>query len=215
MNDDPKTIVAAGYDRITANYLRLVESGGPAVRDRYLRVLHERLPHGARLLELGCGAGVPMTRALTAAFDVTAIDISANQIALARANAPRARLARADMTRLPVADTTFDALAAFYSTTHVPRAQHRALLAEIHRVLRPGALVVLTMGARDNPDDVEADWLGAPMFFSHFDGDTNTALVRAAGFTIVSSIDETELEFGNPVSFRWIVATAGSAAAAP
>jgi SAM-dependent methyltransferase len=212
---DPKAVVASGYDRITAAYLRLVESMGPRVRDKYLRIIEARLPRDTRLLELGCGAGAPVTRTLTAAFDVTAVDISANQLALARVNAPLARIARADMTRLPFRNGTFDALAAFYSTTHVPRVQHPALLAEVRRVLRPGALVVITMGARDNPDAVEADWLGAPMFFSHFDGDTNTALVRDAGFTIVASTDEPELEFGYPVSFRWIVATRDAAAAAP
>jgi ubiquinone/menaquinone biosynthesis C-methylase UbiE len=207
--DDPKTIVAAGYDRITDAYLRLVASSGPRVRDKYLAVTRDRVPDGARILELGCGAGVPMTRALSGRYDVVALDISANQLARARTNAPSARLTRADMTRLPFADASFDAVAAFYSTTHVPRAQHHSLLTEVRRVLRPGGLAVLTMGARDNPDGIEADWLGAPMFFSHYDGAANTALVREAGFTIISSEDEVEEEFGVPVAFRWIVAARG------
>jgi ubiquinone/menaquinone biosynthesis C-methylase UbiE len=203
---DPKTIVAAGYDRISRSYLRLVDSGGPAVRQKYLRIIRERVPAGARILELGCGAGAPMTRTLSAAYDVVALDISPNQLALARANAPAARLLRADMTRLPFAHASMDAVAAFYSTTHVPRAEHRSLLAEIRRVLRPRALVVLTTGFSDTPGYVDPDWLGAPMFFSHYDGDTNVALVRDAGFSIVSAQDELEYEFGVPVRFRWVVA---------
>jgi hypothetical protein len=62
------------------------------------------------------------------------------------------------------------------------------------------------MGSADNPDGIDEDWLGAPMFFSHFDGDRNGALVREAGFEIVSAEDERELEYGVPVSFRWVVA---------
>lgn len=210
MEDNLKAIVAAGYDRITERYQRLVDNGGYEVRDKYLAIIDAAIPKGARILELGCGSGDPMTRTLSASYDVTGVDISANQLALARTNAPSAGLLRADMARLPIADARFDACAAFYSMTHVPRTEHPALLAEVCRVLGPRALIVLTMGASDNPNQREDDWLGAPMFFSHFDGETNTALVRDAGFDIQSSQVEMVPENGVPVRFRWIVARRSS-----
>ena len=206
MERDPKQIVASGYDRITKAYLRLVESSGSQVREKYLRTLAERVAAGGHVLELGCGAGTPMTQALSARFRTFGLEISPNQLALARQNAPLASLLRGDMVRLPFRDRAFDAVAAFYSMTHVPRAEHASLLAGIARVLRPGGYAVLTMGSADNPDGIDEDWLGAPMFFSHFDGDRNVALVREAGFEIVSAEDERELEYGVPVSFRWVVA---------
>ncbi|MFI5179490.1 MAG: class I SAM-dependent methyltransferase [Vicinamibacterales bacterium] len=212
MKRDPKQIVAGGYDRITKAYLRLVESMGPHVREKYLRALAESAPAGGRVLELGCGAGTPMTQALSARFRTIGLDISPNQLALARQYAPLASLLRGDMVRLPFRDRSFDAVAAFYSMTHVPRAEHASLLAGIARVLRPGGHAVLTMGSADNPDGIDEDWLGAPMFFSHFDGDRNVALVREAGFEIVSAEDERELEYGIPVSFRWVVARLPEAA---
>jgi ubiquinone/menaquinone biosynthesis C-methylase UbiE len=207
MNPDPRAIVAAGYDSVTAAYRRLVADMGPRVRDKYLGVIRDRVRPGARILELGCGAGDPMTRTLTERYDVVGLDISRNQLTLARTNAPAARLVRGDMTRLPFAAASMDAIVAFYATTHVPREEHRALLGEMRRALRPSGLVVLTMGAKDNPDGIDEDWLGAPMFFSHFDGPTNTTLVAETGFTIVSAEDEVEEEYGVPVAFRWIVAT--------
>jgi ubiquinone/menaquinone biosynthesis C-methylase UbiE len=206
MERDPKQIVASGYDRITGAYLRLVESSDSQVREKYLRTLAERVLAGGRVLEMGCGAGTPMTRTLSARFRTIGLDISPNQLALASKNAPLASLLRGDMVRLPFPDRSFDAVAAFYSMTHVPRAEHASLLAGIARVLRPGGCAVLTMGSADNPDGIDEDWLGAPMFFSHFDGDRNVALVREAGFEIVSATDERELEYGVPVSFRWVVA---------
>lgn len=207
MDLNPRAVVVTGYDRIGQAYLRLVESGGPRVRDKYLAIMREHVPAGARIIELGCGAGTPMTQALVPRYAMVALDISAAQLALARMQAPGAQLARADMVRLPFTAASADAVAAFYSMTHVPRSEHRHLLAEVHRVLRPGGLVILTTGANDNPDGIEDDWLGAPMSFSHFDGETNTRLVREAGFDIVSSDDEWEDEYGVPVRFRWIVAT--------
>lgn len=206
MTDEQKRIVAAGYDAITANYLRLVESSGQGIRDKYLAIIAREVTAGARLLELGCGAGEPMTRRLSAPYEVTGLDISARQLSLARANAPGARLVRGDMVRLPFQGDLFDCVAAFYSTTHVPRAEHRALLAEVRRVLCPGGLAVLTMGYNDNPDGIDPDWMGAPMFFSHYGGDANVSLVREAGFEVLQADDETAPEHGRPVTFRWVVA---------
>ena len=133
MSIDPRTIVASGYDAIAAAYARLVADMSPRVRDKYLGVVRDRVPRGARVLELGCGAGDPM--ALAGRYDVAAVDISRKQLALARTNAPAARLARADMTRLPFAAASMDAVVTFYSTTHVPREEHPALLSEIRRAI--------------------------------------------------------------------------------
>ena len=204
--DNPKQIVARGFNSITQNYLKLVESMGTTVREKYLRVLIERLPAGAQILELGCGAGVPMTQRLASHFKVIGVDISKEQLVLATRNVPEASFILADMTRLNFTNVAFDAVVAFYSITHVPRNEHFHLLTNIYRMLSPNGLLVATMGAGDSPDTVEPDWLGAPMFFSHFDGNTNVVLISEVGFEIASAIDEREWEYDRPVCFRWIVA---------
>ena len=202
--ENPKRIVAHGYDAITQNYLKLIENMGPRVREKYLTVVEQNLPDGSLVLEMGCGAGAPMTQRLVRHYRVIALDISREQLALAVRNVPEANFVLADMTRLPFR-AAFDAVIAFYSMTHVPRDEHVALLRDIYRLLRPGGLFVATMGHGDCHDVVEADWLGAPMFFSHFDGETNVRLVKEAGFNILTSEDEWEQEYGTPACFRWIV----------
>lgn len=204
--DNPKKIVARGYNAITRNYLELVNSMGQPVRDKYLKVVFDHLQKGACILELGCGAGIPMTQQLAKRFRVVGIDISREQLRLATSNVPEADFFLGDMTNPGFADETFDAVTAFYSITHVPRNEHADLLANIYRLLKPGGLLVATMASGDTPDTVEDNWLGAPMFFSHFDGDTNVSLVIGAGFDIISAEDEEELEHGKLVRFRWIVA---------
>ena len=202
--ENPKRIVAHGYDAISQNYLKLIENMGPRVREKYLTVVEQNLPDGSLVLEMGCGAGAPMTQRLVRHYRVIALDISREQLALAVRNVPEANFVLADMTRLPFR-AAFDAVIAFYSMTHVPRDEHVALLRDIYRLLRPGGLFVATMGHGDCHDIVEADWLGAPMFFSHFDGETNVRLVKEAGFNILTSEDEWEQEYGTPACFRWIV----------
>jgi cyclopropane fatty-acyl-phospholipid synthase-like methyltransferase len=207
--DDSKKIVSQGYDRIGRKYLENISRMDPAVRMKYLRLLEERLEPGAEVLELGCGAGTPMTSYLASRFKVTGVDLSTGQLALARQNAPAAHLVRGDMARSGFASGRFDAVTAFYAITHVPRLQHPEVFAEIHRLLRPGGWLVATLGSGDSSDCIEPDWLGAPMFFSHYDGETNLKLVAEAGFTIEYSCEETEQEWSQSVRFQWVMAQKG------
>jgi len=203
---DPKRIVADGYDEIALRYLDWSALAPSPERMRHLERLLGLLPPGAEVLELGCGAGVPVTQALAERCRVIGVDISAAQIELAERYVPDATFIQADMAALEFAPGSFDAVVAFYALTHVPRDEHAALLGRIATWLRPGGLLFATMGAADAPGGIEHDWLGAPMYWSHFDADTNRALVRQAGFALESAEVVTEDEDGVPVQFLWVVA---------
>jgi len=113
---------------------------------------------------------------------------------------------QADITRLDLPPARFAAVIAFYTITHVPREEHASLLGNIATWLRPGGFFVASMGAGDDPGTVEDDWLGAPMYFSAFDADTNQRLVREAGLELLSAEAITRDEDGVPVTFLWVVA---------
>nr|MDP9473286.1 hypothetical protein [Chloroflexota bacterium] len=83
---------------------------------------------------------------------------------------------------------------------------------KIGRWLRPGGLLVATMGAASLPGDVEEDWLGVPMYFSHHDAETNKRLVQDAGMRLLSAHEETSDEDGGPVTFLWVVVEKPTAA---
>ena len=125
-----KSIVAHGYDVVAKTYLK--RFGRSAVRQRMLDEMIGRLPAAAHVLDLGCGAGVPLSSALVEqGFSVVGIDGSMKQIEMARRNVPKAEFVHADMTVVPFAPRSFDAVAAFYSITHVPREDHAILLERI------------------------------------------------------------------------------------
>lgn len=112
------------------------------------------------------------------------------------------------MATIELPEAAFAAVAAFYSLTHLPREEYSPLLARIKRWLRPGGVLVASMAARDTPEWFEPDWLGAPMYFSHFDVATNLSLLREAGFDVVSSevVTQDEGNLGR-ATFCWVVAT--------
>jgi SAM-dependent methyltransferase len=162
------------------------------------------LPKGARVLDLGCGAGIPVARELAIrGFQVIGVDSSARQIELARGNVPAAEFIHADMTNIDFASASFDAVVAFYSVTHVPREAHAILLRQIATWLMPNGIFLASLGSGQLPDSRE-EWLGTQMFFSHCDAQTNERLVRDAGF----SIERAELvdQDNEPGRFLWIVA---------
>jgi SAM-dependent methyltransferase len=204
---DPKKLVAASYDRLADRHAAWASRIRTAERRRYADLIVERLPDKSKVLELGCGAGVPTTRALAHRLDVTGVDVSRRQLDLARRNVPTARFVCADMTRLAWRPESFDAVAAFYSIIHVPRDEHLQLFQDIVRWLRPGGLFVGTLGLSDTPAGHEADWLGVPMFWSSYDLETSQRQITSAGLTIERATVETADEDGDAVSFLWVVAT--------
>jgi SAM-dependent methyltransferase len=203
---DARRIVADGYDRIAERYRAWSGERPSGTRRTWLGRALDSIPPGSDVLDLGCGSGVPMTRALAEGRRVTGVDLSARQIELARAAVPEATFRQADMTDLDLPPASLDAVVAFYSITHVPRADLPGLLERIHGWLRPGGVLVATMGAQDSPDEVEEDWLGVPMFFSHHGAKRNRALVREAGFEIDTAVIEEEPGDRHGALFLWVLA---------
>jgi SAM-dependent methyltransferase len=203
---DARRVVADGYDAIAERYYAWSDARPSATRRRWLARALELIPEGSDVLDLGCGAGVPMTRALAVGRRVMGVDISARQVELARAAVPEATFIKADMSALDLPPDSLDAVVAFYSLTHVPRADLPGLLAAVLGWLRPGGILIASMGAQDSPDAVEEDWLGAPMFFSHFGAKKNRALVRRAGFELEEAAVEVEPEDRHDALFLWVVA---------
>lgn len=183
MKRDFVRLVQQGYDRIAHDYLAWREEE-PLLFRAELEDLASRLPPDAGVLDVGCGAGVPFTLWLSERFQVTGVDISEEQLNLARQNVPRATFLCLDMVALDVPPQSFDAITCFYAMIHVPRDQHARVLANFNRALKPNGLSLLITGNGDLPDDLD-DFFGAEMYWSHFDRETSLQMIRDAGFEII------------------------------
>jgi SAM-dependent methyltransferase len=203
--DNPHIVVASGYDRIACRYA--AEVADARAGDTYYRRFLDRclglIPEGGRVLDLGCGAGL-ISADIARRARVVGVDISPMQVSLARGRVPSASFVLADMAQLDFRAGSFDALAAFWSVIHVRRDLHIALFKRMHAWLRPGALLFGTFGSGDNPDERQADFLGTPMYWSHFDAETNRHLIAAAGFDLVQA----DVVEDRGEQHLWVVATA-------
>jgi SAM-dependent methyltransferase len=208
---DPKRVVADGYDRVADRYLEWSALRPSTARLGALDLADELIPRGADVLELGCGAGIPMTARLAVGRRLTGVDISPEQVRRARRNVPDATFEIADMTALARPGASLDAVVAFYSLTHVPRDEQPALFGRIRAWLRPGGVFIASLGVEDDRGGVEADWLGVDMYFSHFSARVNRRLLAEAGFVVERAEVVTEPEDRHDARFLWVVCRTPSA----
>ena len=123
-----------------------------------------RCPDGGDLLDVPCGFGRHAIPLAESGYGVTGVDRSRSLLDEARRRAAgRARpaLVEADYRSLPLRDGSFDAaLNLFSSLGYLGDQADTEVLAEIRRVLRPGARLVIETMHRDLlvRDFSERDW---------------------------------------------------------
>lgn len=181
-----RDLVRRGYDAISGAYRTDDGSSSPdsaETTDTYggwLAELSGRLPVGARVVDLGCGAGVPAAADLARrGFDVTGVDISEVQVERARRLVPDAEFVCADLATWDAEPASLDAVVSFYALIHVPLEDQVALFPRIRRWLRDDGLLLAIVGA-DRWTGVEQHF-GTEMFWDHADAATYLEWLRAAG----------------------------------
>jgi cyclopropane fatty-acyl-phospholipid synthase-like methyltransferase len=188
---DATEIVRSGYDAIAQRYLAARD---PTDKMRYVQRLAGAIPRGGSVLDVGCGAGVPVDRFLVdQGFDVIGIDISAAQIELARRLVRGGRFEVRDMLSLRDGEFRVDGVVSLYAIFHTPRERHAPLLETFASFLRSEGVLLVTMGVGEW-EGTESDFHGAEMFWSHFGSATNRSLVEAAGFEVLLD----EIDGGDP-----------------
>ncbi|OAX80825.1 hypothetical protein ACJ72_04834 [Emergomyces africanus] len=224
-----KALVRANYDIIAARYLIWAISF-PSPRLEFLQKVMERLQTRAlatnftkpkpRVLELGCGAGVPATQLMVrSGYAVIANDISAAQMQLAREHvvvSPTSdeseqnecgsvEFVHADMMNLDYPSDSFDAVVGLYSIFHLPRDEQEVLIGRIYRWLKQGGYLLMNVGAMDESGSIQEDFLGEDMYWSWFPEKVYREIVTREGFVVVETEVRVEVEDGREVHFMWIL----------
>ena len=153
------------YDLIADWYSaqRTGEIGTPEVR-----ALVNSLKPGASVLDIGCGSGIPLTRALVdAGCDVFAIDSSEKMLAHFRRNLPDVGATCAAIQTCRLDGRLFDAALAWGVMFHLTPEVQRTAFAKVATLLRPGGLFLFTSGDVDG--SIEGQMNGVTFRYFSFD----------------------------------------------
>jgi ubiquinone/menaquinone biosynthesis C-methylase UbiE len=178
-----KSPIAAGYDLAAGQFPAELsaESDSRVALEKWASAL----PRRGRVLDVGCGAGRASRWLEAEGFAVTSLDLSREMLKRTLAGRPGALAAQADMHTLPAASAAFDGLTAFFSVTHIPKAEAPQVFREFRRVVRAGGalLVALVVGEADQEEQTE--WAGGQvMHFSGFVEPELRGLFEAHGFGV-------------------------------
>jgi ubiquinone/menaquinone biosynthesis C-methylase UbiE len=129
-----------------------------AMRRRALSLLarawRDRDQRGLKILDLACGSGAFLND-LALAFPRTTLiglDLSRPYLGEARRHAPKAGFVQAKAERLPLADSSLDAVTCVYLFHELPRHIRKVVAAEIQRVLKPGGFLAFADSLQPSDD---------------------------------------------------------------
>jgi len=169
--------VRRAWDEISGTYARRRDpDGGDA---DLIEEFRAGLDPGAVVLDVGCGDGARTLANLPAGS--VGLDVSRRGLELAAGTVPGARLVQGEMSRLPLAGGSVDAITAYHAVFHVPRADHPRVYRGFARVLRPDGTLLMTLpGGRF--ETVRRDWMGGRMLFSAPGRERTLSQLTDAGF---------------------------------
>lgn len=157
---------------------------------------------GKKVLDLGCGTGVPFDTYLRKqGYDLTGVDIADKHIEKARENLPEAEFIQGDFFEQDFKQNSFDVVVSFYAIFHIPREEHERLFTRIRKWVDDNGLILVTLGSSEM-DNYEDEIGGQKMVWSSYSVDKNKEIVEKAGFNII----ETYIEDWREESHLWVLA---------
>jgi ubiquinone/menaquinone biosynthesis C-methylase UbiE len=182
------------YDAVAAAYAEALsdELGGKPLDRALLTAFAEQVrevgPGESRVWDVGCGPGHVTAFLAGLGLRAAGLDLSGEMVAQAAKRHPDLVFSTGSMTALPAADASCDGLVSFYSLIHmIGDADLRAALAEFHRVLARGGLLLLAVHAGEETRHL-AEWFGAEVdvSFRFFDPAWLGRELERAGFAVES-----------------------------
>lgn len=173
------------YDRIADQWV----GHRPSLREEELALfdrLLEGLTAGAAVLDLGCGAGRPITELLVArGFQVTGIDHSAAMLAKAQQFVPGVSWRQAELDE--PASGPFAAAVCWDAVFHLERKRHGVVFREVWQSLHVGGRFLFTTGGSAQQPFTNT-MFGHTFSYDAPAPDESLALVRAAGFRLLADV---------------------------
>ncbi|KAF8589268.1 S-adenosyl-L-methionine-dependent methyltransferase [Ramaria rubella] len=192
MSGTPKDIVKEGYNVLSLLYRQDDEE--PPNYKRWLNLILSFIPPPpVRILDFGCGCGVPLSRDLAnAGYSVIGVDISPVQVNRAGVLVPDGTFIEADIMSPSLHEqfTTkkFSAIIGLYVLIHIPRDEQPILIHRLVDWMTDDGLCALITGVVSWTGEVNG-WLGSDestkMWWEQLDADDYRKWFHQAGLEVI------------------------------
>ena len=199
-----REIVKEGYEN--GHYLEKFRSGKTMneTQMQFLQRLVALVPPLGTVIDLGCGSGVPFDRYLVDnGLQLVGYDFAEKHIREAKRNVPEAIYKEADFTNFECDAGNTDAILALYSIFHIPKEEHKALFSKMWRALKPGGVVLMTLGT-DRTEHKDSDFCDAKrMLWSNYKPEYYRQMLSDLSFTILH--EQFESFQGDKENHYWVL----------
>lgn len=113
--------------------------------DALVGELFAALTKGAKVLDVGCGTGEHLHRAVDMGLQAFGLEPAPAMLEVARRNVPKADIKQGVATELPYADASFDLVIMVEVLRYLDRPDTEQALREARRVLKPGGQLFVTL----------------------------------------------------------------------
>ena len=171
------------YDLIAEWYAseRVDETGVPEAI-----TLSSSIPRGSLVLDVGCGNGIPISRALLReGHQVVGLDSSSAMLTHFKHNCPEAFAVRGIVQSCPFADGTFDAAVAWGVMFHLQPHDAIGAIASVSRGVKSGAPFLFTSGHVDGFEGREGKMKGVIFKYFSYSRDSYRRILGDHGFTLI------------------------------
>lgn len=143
------------------------------------------LAPGSRVLDIGCGNGIPITRALlSAGHHVVGLDSSREMLARFRVNCPEAEALCGRVESYLFSASEYDAAIAWGVLFHLTPEEQINAIANVARALQSGAPFLFTSGDQDGFEPKTGTMNGVSFHYYSFSPANYERVLREQGFAL-------------------------------
>jgi adenine/guanine phosphoribosyltransferase-like PRPP-binding protein/SAM-dependent methyltransferase len=138
------------------------------------------LPSDARVLDLGCGSGLPNAKyMLEQGFQVIGLDAVEALIKIAREEVPGAQFQVGEIETYETAQL-FDGILAWDSLFHLSPSEQEAVLPRLYAMLKPGGHLLYTTGKEEG--EITSEMFGASFYYGSIGLERLKGILAGIGF---------------------------------
>ena len=193
MTNEPDNLAntRASYDRVAGEYEARIagELAGKPLDRALLACFVEQVGELGIIADIGCGPGHVAAYLHGLGAQVVGVDLSPEMVAIARQRSPEIAFEQGSMLALATPDASWGGIVAMYSVIHLPPEARPQALAEFHRVLCTGGLLLLAFHIGDEQRHMD-EWWGQEVSLDTWFLQPRgiETLLRDAGFTVEMSL---------------------------